>query len=142
VLERLAEPPRKGNRKAADDGIERVVYLKAMNVDTLKLDGISLSIIRHYGEKMWHASFKYRQLDPLRTLRLICFLKWTLMESIDVAVLMCKRQVTRLWADKSKKAELLEAKEALSARDVLSDIFEMVDTLNSPISNFAAQLSS
>lgn len=129
ILEWLAEPPRKGNRKAADDRIERVTYLKAMHVEQFKLANVPLSKSRFYGEQMWHMRpSKYRQLqEPTRTLRLICFLKWAQIENTDVAVLMCRRQVTQLWADKYKRAELLEAKEALSARDVLNEVFTMAD---------------
>lgn len=71
---------------------------------------------------------KFRELkDPTRTLRLVCFLKWTLMQLTDTALLMAGRQITKRWREAYDKALLLEAKHAVSARDTLTNIFTIVD---------------
>ncbi len=128
-LEWLAEPPRRGNRSEFSERLDRIQFLKSLKVDRFPLDGVSPAKIRLYGEQMRQLRpVKFRELrDPIRTLRLVCFLRWMLMNLTDTALLMAGRQITKLWREANDKALLLEAKHTLAARDALTNIFTMVD---------------
>jgi TnpA family transposase len=128
-LEWLAEPPRKGSRAALQERIERVEFLKSMKVDRYPLPEVPLATLRRHSEDMRRMRpAKFRQLlEPLRTLRLVCFLQWSLMEITDTAVLMAGRHITGLWRKAYQKAELLEAKSEMSSRDLVNSIFAMAN---------------
>lgn len=131
-LEWLGEPPRKGTRTALTERLARIDYLKSLKVDQFKLEEVPLLKIRRHAEEMTRLRpVKFRELkDPLRTLRLVCFLKWTLMQITDTALLMAGRQISRLWREAYNKAFLLEAKSALSAHETLGHIFALADDVN------------
>lgn len=111
-LEWLAEPPRKGNRAALSERTARISFLNELKVNKFQLADVPLTKLKFYSEEMHQMRpAKFRELqDPLRTLRLVCFLKWSLMQLTDTAVLMASRQITKLWRDAYDKATVLEAK--------------------------------
>lgn len=55
-------------------------------------------------------------------------------------VLMARRQATKLWADAYSRAELLEAKQALSYREVVDEIFAMVDATDLSDADFRTKV--
>lgn len=128
-LEWLALPPCKGNITALRQRIDRIDFLKKLKVDQFDLAAIPTEKIRIYGAELRRMRpAKFRELkDPTRTLRLVCFLKWVLMETTDTAVLMAGKQVARLWREAYQEAKNLEAEKVLSSRDMLNDIFAMAD---------------
>ena len=128
-LEWLCEPPRKGNRTALRERMDRIEFLKAMGVDQFDFDAMPMERIRFYGAQMQRLrAAKFRELkEPTRTLRLVCFLKLTLMTAIDTAVMMAGKQVTRLWGDAYEKAKMLQAEHSRSRSDILTEVFALVD---------------
>jgi hypothetical protein len=109
-LEWLHQPARKKSVNAIREKTARVSFLKGLGVDKLNLDSIPLEKIRAYAEQMRNirpARFKELQ-DPLRTLRLVCFLKWTLLEAILAAALAVRAgQWPRLSDDVEKPISFL-----------------------------------
>ena len=131
-LEWLGEPPRKGNRTALRNRVDRIDYLKSLGVDQFDLDVIPMERIRFYGAQLQRLrAAKFRELkEPTRILRLVCFLKFTLMTAIDTAVLMAGKQIARLWGDAYEKAKLLQVEHNRSRSDILNEVFAMVDDDN------------
>ncbi len=128
-LEWLVEPPRRGTRTTLTERVARIDYLKSLQVDRFPLKEVPLLKIRRHAEEIIRLRpAKFRELqDPVRTLRLVCFLKWTLMQITDTALLMAGRQIARLWREAYDKALLLEAQGAVSAREMLTHIFALAD---------------
>lgn len=130
-LEWLHQPARKKSVNAIREKTARVTFLKGLGVDKLDLDAIPLEKIRAYAEelrKIRPARFKELQ-DPLRTLRLVCFLKYTLFEATDTAIMLGARSVTKIQADAYKNAQALEGKSAMSYHET---VVKLNERINSP----------
>jgi TnpA family transposase len=129
VLEWLQQPARKKSVNAVREQTTRVGYLKRLGIEQLNLDAIPLEKIRAYAEQLRNirpARFKELK-DPLRTLRLVCFLKWTLLQSTDTAIMMGGRLITHIMADAYKHAQALEGKTAMSYHETVVEVFKLVD---------------
>lgn len=129
VLEWLQQPARKKSVNAIREQTTRVGYLKRLGIQQLNLDAIPLEKIRSYAEQLRNirpARFKELK-DPLRTLRLVCFLKWTLLQATDTAIMLGGRRVTSIMADAYKNAQALEGKTAMSYHETATTIFKQVD---------------
>lgn len=126
VLEWLQQPPRRKSINALRERIERIDFLKALKIDELNLDGVPIEKIRSYaGELRGIRPVKFRELkDPTRTLRLVCFLKMTLMQSADAAIMLGGRQIAKIVRTAYDQARLLEAESAVSAAQKLEQILE------------------
>lgn len=128
-LEWLQQPARKNSINAIREQTARVSYLKRLGIDKLNLDSVPLEKIRSYAEQLKNirpARFKELK-DPLRTIRLVCFLKWTLMETTDTAILLGGRSVTKIMAKAYHDAQALEGKSALSYHDTVLALAEKVN---------------
>lgn len=124
VLEWLQQPPRRKSINAVRERIERIDFLKGLGIDKLDLDSIAIEKIRTYaGELHGIRPAKFKELkDPIRTLRLICFLKLVLMQATDAAIMLGGRQIAKISRNAYEKARELEATGALS----LAEAFEQV----------------
>ena len=128
-LEWLQQPARKKSVNAIREKTARVSFLKSLGVDKLDMESIPLEKIRAYAEQLRNirpARFKELQ-DPLRTLRLVCFLKWTLLECTDTAIMLGARSVTKIMGDAYKNAQALEGKSAMSYHDTVKKLSERVN---------------
>lgn len=128
-LEWLQQPARKKSVNAIKEQTARVGFLKRLGIEKLNLDSVPLEKIRSYAEQLRNirpARFKELK-DPLRTLRLVCFLKLTLMEATDTAILLGGRRVTKIMADAYNRAQALEGKTAFSYHETVAELFKRVD---------------
>ena len=129
VLEWLQQPPRRKSINAIRERIARIELLKGLGVHDLDLDHVAIEKIRAYAAQLSAIRpVKYRELkDPTRTLRLVCFLKMTLMQASDAAIMLGGRQIARVVRNAYEKARLLEAEAAVTYHDTIAHIFEMAD---------------
>lgn len=127
VLEWLRQPPRRKSVNAIRERIERINFLKKLGVQDIDLEHLAIEKLRSYAAQLnGIRPAKFRELkDPTRTLRLICFLKMTLMQSSDAAIMLGGRQIARVVRNAYDKARLLEAETAVSYHVTVDQIFEM-----------------
>lgn len=132
TLEWLQQPPRRQSINAIRERMERIEFLKNIGVHKLSLDGIAIEKIRYYGLELHNIRpIKYRELkDPTRSLRLVCFLKMTLMQASDAAIMLGGRQISKIVRNAYDKARLLEAEATISYREMVTGIFALVDDIN------------
>lgn len=128
-LEWLQEPIRRKSVPAIAERIDRIQFLRNLGVDGLKLPTVPLEKIRAYASDLRRLRpAKVRELrEPMRTLRLVCFAKISLMQITDTAVQLAGRQVAKVVREAYDKARLLEAETTLNYRDVVMEIFETAD---------------
>ncbi len=126
TLEWLQQPPRRKSIHALRERMERINFLKGIGVHELNLDSVAIEKVRSYATQLHNIRpVKYRELkDPIRSLRLVCFLKMALMQASDAAILLGARQISKIVRNAYDKARLLEAEETVSSREMLTKIFE------------------
>ena len=125
VLEWLGQPPRRKSINAIREQTERIEFLKGLGVHNLDLESVALEKIKSYAADLKNirpARFKELK-EPLRTIRLVCFLKWTLLQATDTAIMLGGRRITKIAADAYRQAELLEGKGLLADHETLMKIF-------------------
>ena len=125
VLEWLGQPPRRKSINAIREQTERIEFLKGLGVHKLDLESVALEKIKSYAADLKNirpARFKELK-EPLRTIRLVCFLKWTLLQATDTAIMLGGRRITKIAADAYRQAELLEGKGLLADHETLMKIF-------------------
>lgn len=129
-MEWLATPPRRRSLRAIKEQLDRIDFLKDLKVDQLTLKGVALERIHQYAEemrKMRPAKFAELKEEPLRTLRLACFLRHCLTNTTDDTVAMCHRHIWDIWTDCQEKAKDKDAAIAIAQRSLLNEIFKKVD---------------
>ena len=126
VLEWLQQPPRKKSINALRERIERIEFLKRLGIHELDLESIAIEKIRAYASQLQGIRpVKYRELkDPSRTLRLLCFLKMSLMQASDAAIMLGGRQIAKIVRTAYESARMLEAQSAISSAEKLEQISE------------------
>ena len=125
-LEWLQQAPRRNSLPSMRQRIDRIDFLKGLGIHKVDLSSVPMEKMRSLAQQLYHMRpAKLKQLkDPVRSLRLVCFLKVALMQITDGAIMIGGRIVTRMQGDAYKKAELLEAQAAKSVRATLEEIFE------------------
>ncbi len=87
TLEWLQRPPRR-KLKGLKEQLEKVAFLKALEVDAYALDELRLERQRDYARDLHRRRpARFRDLkNPRRTLEMVCFLRITLLQTTDIAV--------------------------------------------------------
>jgi TnpA family transposase len=129
TLEWLQQPPRRKSVNAIRERTARIDFLKKLGVHQVDVNAIYFEKIKAYAAELRNMRpVKFRELkEPTRTLRLISFLRWTLLASTDAAIMLGARRVTKLISDAYKQAESLEAKAAKPHHQALVEIFARVN---------------
>ncbi|BAO29615.1 Tn3 family transposase [Sulfuritalea hydrogenivorans] len=125
-LEWLQQPPRKKSINAVRERIERIDFLKGLGIHNLDLESVAIEKIRGYASELYGIRpVKYRELkDPARTLRLVCYLKMSLMDATDAAIALGGRITAKIHRTALEKARLAEAESAISQADAFEQIVE------------------
>lgn len=125
-LEWLQQPARRRSINAIREQTERIDFLKRLGVHELDLEAVPLEKIKAYASDLHNIRpARFKELgDLLRTNRLVCFLKWTLMQATDTAIMLGGRRITTLSSEAYKKAELLEAKSHMGSQETMLKIFK------------------
>lgn len=128
-LEWLAIPPRRNGINAFYERIERVEWMRSLHVDQFLLKDVPIAKIRHHAEALrQQRPAKVQDLkDRLLMMRLVCFLHCALLENTETAILLGGRLSNKVWREAYKRAELLEAKQALTSREVVAEIFSWAE---------------
>ena len=129
-LEWLKTPPKRHGPSTLAETLEKVRYLKALGVHDWNLSAVSLAKQQAYARQVQaRRPVKTRDIKPSRQLiELVCFLRVTLLELTDVALLQSSRRSQQLFREAADKAQSNRARsttslvqQAAKARAVLHD---------------------
>jgi hypothetical protein len=128
-LEWLQEPPRRRSSQALHERIERIDFLKALRIHDYDLAHIPHDTLRRYAAALWiRRPAHLRKLHgPTRELRLVCFLRFTLMHTTDTAILLAGRHIAKIVREAYEKARLVEAEQRVTQRDLTQRIFAALE---------------
>jgi TnpA family transposase len=128
-LEWLQQAPKRNSSPQLRRQIEHIDFIKGLGVHELNIDEIPLERRKVYAAQLRnYRPAKFRELqEPTRTLRLVSFLQVALLKTTDTAVLMGGMQVRNIMRKARDRATSLEAKESLTSREMLDEIFAAVD---------------
>ncbi|MCB2071152.1 MAG: Tn3 family transposase, partial [Ottowia sp.] len=129
-LEWLKAPPKRHGPSTLAEAIDKVRYLKELGVHDWNLSAVSLAKQQAYARQVQaRRPVKTRDIKPSRQLiELVCFLRVTLLELTDVALLQSSRRSQQLFREAADKAQSNRVRgttslvhQAAKARSVLHD---------------------
>jgi TnpA family transposase len=105
LLEYLQEPPAKFSPSTIERQSGKVTELRNLGVDTDKTDMVP-ALLQSYAQGMRkRRPSRFHQLqEPRRTLELVAFMRYALLEHTDTLVRLLDRRVARLWGRASEEA--------------------------------------
>jgi TnpA family transposase len=120
TLEWLQQAPRR-KLKGLREQLEKVRFLRSLQVDRYPLDAIRLERQRDYARQMRRRRpARFRALaEPRRTLAMVCCLHMTLLQSTDVALAMAERLIQALHARATRDVRDAERRGARTFRQAL-----------------------
>ncbi len=129
-LKWLKTPSKRHGPSTLAETLEKVRYLKALGAHDWNLSAVSLAKQQAYARQVQaRRPVKMRDIKPSRQLiELVCFLRVTLLELTDVALLQSSRRSQQLFREAADKAQSNRARsttslvqQAAKARAVLHD---------------------
>jgi len=129
-LEWLKTPSKRHGPSTLAETIEKVRYLKGLGTHEWNLSAVSLAKQQAYARQVQaRRPVKTREIKPTRQLiELVCFLRVTLLELTDVALLQSSRRSQQLFREAADKAQTNRVRgttgliqQAAKARSVLHD---------------------
>ena len=130
-LEWLKTPSKRHGPSTLAESIEKVRYLKRLGAHEWNLSAVSLAKQQAYARQVQaRRPVKTREVKPTRQLiELVCFLRVTLLELTDVALLQSSRRSQQLFREAADKAQSNRVRgttsliqQAAKARSVLHDV--------------------
>jgi TnpA family transposase len=124
VLEWLQKEAGKASRKHLSEEVERVDYLKGLDVHAYALEDIRLERQRRYAQRMRRrrpARFQELQ-EPRRTLELVCFLRVALLQSADVVISRADKQILKIRREAVERVVAANAQFAISLRQRIGEL--------------------
>jgi TnpA family transposase len=105
LLEYLQEPPAKFSPSTIERQSGKVSKLRDLGVDTYKTD-MAPALLHSYAQGMRkRRPSRFHQLqEPRRTLELVAFMRYALLEHTDTLIRLIDRRVARLWGRASEEA--------------------------------------
>ena len=121
LLEYLQEPPAKFSPSTIERQSGKVSKLLNSGVDTYKVD-MAPVLLQSYAQGMRkRRPSRFHQLqEPRRTLELVAFMRYALLEHTDTLIRLLDRRVARLWGRASEEAR--RTREEGSATNLFIDI--------------------
>ncbi|MDM0071618.1 Tn3 family transposase [Variovorax sp. J31P207] len=100
-LEWLKTPPRRHGPASLAETLGKVRFLKALGADTWDLSGVTLAKQQAYARQVQaRCPARTREIKPSRQMiELVCFLRITLLELTDVALLQSSRRSQQLFRE-------------------------------------------
>ena len=129
-MEWLKTPSKRHGPSTLAETLDKVRYLKGLGVHDWSLSAVSLAKQQAYARQVQaRRPVKTREIKPSRQLiELVCFLRVTLLELTDVAVLQSSRRTQQLFREAADKARSNRVRsttsliqQAAKARSVLHD---------------------
>src|SRR3984893_5672064 len=105
LLEYLQEPPAKFSPSTIERQSGKVRELLDLAIDTYKVD-MAPVLLQSYAQGMRkRRPSRFHQLqEPRRTLELVAFMRYALLEHTDTLIRLLDRRVARLWGQASEEA--------------------------------------
>src|SRR6202453_2912351 len=105
LLEYLQEPPAKFSPTTIERQSRKVAALRHLGVETYKTDMVP-ALLQSYAQGMRkRRPSRFHQLqEPRRTLELVAFMRYALLEHTDNLIRLLDRRVARLWGRASEEA--------------------------------------
>ena len=105
LLEYLQEPPAKFSPSTIERQSGKVTRLRELSVDTYQTDMVP-ALLQSYAQGMRkRRPSRFQQLhEPRRTLELVAFMQYALLEHTDTLIRLIDRGVARLWGRASEEA--------------------------------------
>jgi Domain of unknown function (DUF4158)/Tn3 transposase DDE domain len=106
LLEYLQEPPAKFSPSTIERQSGKVNELRNLGVDTYKTTDMVPALLQSYAQGMRkRGPSRFQQLqEPRRTLELVAFMRYALLEHTDTLIRLIDRRVARLWGRASEEA--------------------------------------
>lgn len=130
ILEWLKTPPQRHSPSTLEETLEKIRYLKNLQVDTWNLEAISLARQQAYARAIAarSPSDSRRRRDDTQLLEVICFLRVTLLNLTDSVLMQTGRRIsdfTRQAADKTQARQAVRStgfrESLLGIKDILAD---------------------
>ena len=128
VLEWFQESPKKLGPRNLAEAFEKLQRLIAMEIPHYRLSNVSMERLQAYAQHMIRRRpVRFSQLkEPRRTLELVCFLRFTLLQWTDVVLQQVERQIADLWRDAYDKAMRSEVLAASQYRSIVVEIEQLL----------------
>ncbi len=129
-LEWLKTPSKRHGASSLAETLDKISYLKSLFVHDWPLDSIAIPKQRAYAQQVQsRRPAKNRELkDTTQAIELVCFLRMSLLELTDLAMLQASRRSQHLFREAAKKAQSTRGRtdasarqQAMQARDILRD---------------------
>jgi Domain of unknown function (DUF4158) len=106
LLEYLQEPPANFSPSTIERQSGKVNELRNLGVDTYKTTDMVPALLQSYAQGMRkRRPSRFHQLrEPRRTLELVAFMRYALLEHTDTLIRLIDRRVARLWGQASEEA--------------------------------------
>jgi TnpA family transposase len=149
LLEYLQEPPAKFSPTTIDRQSRKVAALRNLGVDTYKTD-MAPALLQSYAQDMRkRRPSRFHQLqEPRRTLELVAFMRYALLEHTDNLIRLLDRRVARLWGRASEEARRTRKEGSASnlfvdaVRSALATASESFDERIATITSLLADLDA
>lgn len=134
VLEWLKTPPKRHSPSALAETLEKIRFLKTLEVDEWPLQEVALEKQRGYAQALQaRRPAKTRELsDSTLVIELVFFLRITLLELTDTVIYQSGRRVSDLVRHAYDKTQARQARSSVEYRDRLVSIKALVDDVAQP----------
>ena len=138
-LEWLQLPPRRRSKISLRGQLEKLDFLKALNIQDYELAGLPLEKQKHYAHRVRsQRPARYRKLqEPRLTLDTVCFLKVTMMQLTDTVIELAGRLILNTVGAAKRSATTFTTQRANSYKDVVTQIKQIA--ADSALSDQAAR---
>lgn len=103
----LRAAPKRKSKKQLTEGLDKLHFLQSLGVDQISVEEISMAGLRLYAQRM--AQRKASQLnklrEPRRSLELVCFARFTLLQTTDVVLELIDQDIVDLWREARQRTE-------------------------------------
>ncbi len=127
-LEWLKTPPKRHSPTTLDETLEKIRYLKELEVHTWNLEAISLARQQAYAQAIASRppSDSKKRKDDTQLLEVICFLRVTLLELTDSVLYQTGRRIADFTRQASGKTQARQALKSTSYRESLISIKDLL----------------
>lgn len=129
TLEWLKTPPKRHSPSTLGETLEKVRFLRGLEVHVWDLQAIPLARQRAYGQAMAARppSITKRKQDDVQRLEIVCFLRMVLLELTDSALFQTGRRVSDLLRQASERTRVRQVRRSGDYRSGLVKIKEHLD---------------
>jgi hypothetical protein len=126
VWEWLRAAPGHKSRKQLTDGLDKLRFLQSLGVDMIPLEGMSMARLRLYAQRMARrkASQLNKQREPGRSLELVCFMRFTLLQTTDTVLELIDQHIVGLWRVARQRAESQAMHNLGTYRNLVNQLWE------------------